>query len=152
MTDTIERFIQEDLSCYGQHNPCPKSLTVVNGELWRHYELGAIHGFILWNEKYIDGPANKFWIASISEDDENWFVDEGMFMDAAWVNAVNATWQRMVKWRSEHIVQGWQQGADISNPGEYVSKTIKEVIPEKVMWEGEPDNSVLGTNYCYINE
>lgn len=148
----IERFVKEDLSDYGQWNPCPKSLTVVNGELWRHYELGAIYGFVLWNVKYSDG-SDKFYIASIKEDDEYWYTpDDAMFMDAAWTNAVNVTWQRMVKWRSEHIVQGWQQGADISNPGEYISKTIKEIVSEEIMWEGEPDNAVLGTNYCYINK
>lgn len=147
----IEQFVKEDLSCYGQGNTCPKSLTVVNGDLWRHYELGAIYGFVLWNEKGSDG-FNKFWIASIREDDEYWFAsDDAMFMDAAWTDAVNTTWQRMVKWRAEHIVQGWQQGADITNPSEYISKTIKEIVPEEIMWEGQPDCDVLGTNYCYIN-
>jgi len=51
--ENIERFVEEDLEKYGRHNPCPKSLTIVNGKFWRHYELGAIIGFVIYNE-FID--------------------------------------------------------------------------------------------------
>ena len=55
----IEEFIEKDLEKYDQYNPCPKSLTIVEGKLWRHYELGAIYGFIIYNEFQEDYVTNK---------------------------------------------------------------------------------------------
>ena len=98
----IKNDIEKDLSKYGQHNPCPMSLTVIdalNNKLWRHYELGAIMGFVIYN-CYDDetGEYDRFQIASIGEDDEHWFFrEDNMDMNASWVDAVDETWRRVVR-------------------------------------------------------
>lgn len=53
----LKNFVKKDLGKYGQNNPCPMSLTIVEGKHWRHYELGAIYGFVVYNrfETY-NGP------------------------------------------------------------------------------------------------
>ena len=155
----IEKFIEEDLSIYGQHNPCPKSLTVVKGKYWRHYELGAIIGFVIYNE-FIKDPWKKdepeqeyFRISTIEEDDEYWFAPRSpMLIDAGWITAVNVTWQRIVEWQKKHLIMGWDKGADITNPKEYRKEQREPIVPEKIMWEDEPDNAVLGTKYLCNDE
>lgn len=156
----IERFVEEDLSDYGQHNPCPKSLTIVNGNLWRHYELGAILGFVIYNE-FIKDPWDKekpakeyFRISTIHEDDENWFAPSlPMLVDAGWIKAIDITWQRVVEWQKKHLIMGWDKGANITNPDEYRNEQKEPIVPEIIMWEdAEPDNAVLGTKYCFNDE
>lgn len=150
----IEKFIEKDLSEYGQDNPCPKSLTIVEGNLWRHYELGAIYGFVIYNE-FIDDFYDKskpkqeyFRIASIEEDDEYWFAPNSpMLIDAGWIKAIDVTWQRVVEWQKKYLIQGWDKGANISNPNEYRREQRIPIVPEIIMWEDEPDNAVLGTKY-----
>lgn len=157
--EKIEKFVEEDLSMYGQHNPCPKSKTVVNGKLWRHYELGAIYGFVIYNEFLKDPwhkekpPKEYFRISSIEENDENWFAPSAsMLVDAGWITAINNTWQRIVDWQKKYLVQGWAKGADITNPDEYKREQRTPIVPEIIMWDDEPDNAVLGTKYCYNDE
>ena len=158
--DNIEDFVNEDLSIYGQDNPCPKSLTIVNGNLWRHYELGAIIGFVIYNE-FLDDCFDKtkpkkeyFRISTIHEDDEYWFAPTtSMLVDAGWIKAIDVTWKRVVEWQNKHLIMGWDKGADISNPDEYRNEQKEPIVPEKIMWEDEePDNAVLGTKYCFNNE
>lgn len=150
--ENIESFVERDLSIYGQHNPCPKSLTKVEGKYWRHYELGAILGFVIYNEFISlrkDEPEEEYFrISTIEEDDEYWRAPETpMLMDAGWINAVNTTWQRVVEWQKKHLIMGWDKGADITNPKEYRKEQKEPIVPEKIMWDDEPDNAVLGTKY-----
>lgn len=158
--ENIEKFIEEDLEKYGQHNPCPKSLTIVNGNLWRHYELGAIVGFVIYNE-FIDDCFDKskqkkeyFRISTIQEDDEYWFAPTvPLLADAGWIKAINVTWKRVVEWQSKHLIMGWDRGADTSNPAEYRNEQKVPIVPEIIMWEDEePDNAVLGIKYCFNDE
>lgn len=155
--DFFKNMVSNDLGKYGQDNPCPMSLTIVEGKLWRHYELGAIYGFVVYNrfETY-NGSETEWWgIASIQEDDEYWFVSDcSMNMAAFWIEAVNKTWQRMVKWTKEHLREGWMPGANLSNPNEYKRLVIKPIVPEIVDWASneEPDNAVLGTKFSIIND
>lgn len=148
----INKLVKEDLSKYGQHNACPKSLTVVKDKFWRHYELGAIYGFVIYNE-FIDNQ-EYFRIASLEEDDENWFAPRcGMCVDSAWTNAINITWQRIVEWYNAHIRQGWEKDADVSNPAEYKRELKLPIEPEVIMWDDDiPDNAVLGKKFLYIDE
>ena len=157
---TIEEFVEKDLSCYGQHNPCPKSLTIVEGKNWRHYELGSILGFLIFNQSYTtrrdgkDVEEEGFYITTIEEDDEYWFApSHPMYMSAAWTIAVDNTWKRMVEWRKKHLIMGWEKGANITNPEEYKNEVKVPIVPEVIEWEDEePDNAVLGTKYVYIDE
>ena len=158
--EDIENFVEQDLSIYGQHNSCPKSLTIVNGNLWRHYELGAILGFVIYNE-FIKDPCDKekpakeyFRISTIEEDDENWRAPSlPMLVDAGWIKAIDVTWQRVVEWQKKHLIMGWDRGANITNPDEYRNEQKEPIVPEVIMWEDEePDNAVLGTKYCFNDE
>lgn len=151
----LKNFVEKDLGKYGQNNPCPMSLTIVEGKLWRHYELGAIYGFVVYNRFETYGSKEWWGIASIQEDDENWFVSDcSMNMSAFWIEAVNKTWQRMVKWTKEHIREGWMPGANLSNPNEYKRLVIKPIVPEVINWAPNevPDNDVLGTKFSIIKE
>ena len=152
----LKNFVEKDLGKYGQDNPCPMSLTIVEGKLWRHYELGAIYGFVVYNRFETYNGSKEWWgIASIQEDDEYWFVSDcSMNMSAFWIEAVNKTWQRMVKWTKEHLREGWMPGANLSNPNEYKRLVIKPIVPEIVDWapNEEPDNYVLGTKFSMIKE
>ena len=90
-------------------------------------------------------------IMSINEDDENWSIPHGsMLMDSAWITAVNNTWQRAVEWSNKHLTQGWERGADITDPGQYVRRQKEPIVNETVQWDDEPDNAVLSTKYSYI--
>lgn len=61
--------IKEEIDIYGQHYPCPKSKTVVEThdgkQYWRHYEFGAIYGFVyLMNMLHIGMKSQKKCIES----------------------------------------------------------------------------------------
>ena len=152
-----ENFIKQDLGNYGQHNPCPMSLTIVEGKYWRHYELGAIYGFVVYNRFETFNGSEKEWfgVASICEDDENWFIsNHPMNMAVFWIEAVNKTWQRTVKWSKEHLREGWLPDRDLTNPNEYSRLVIKPIVPEVIDWpaDEEPDNAVLGTKFSRIED
>ena len=148
----IDELIMKDLAVYGQDNPCPKSLTVVEGKLFRHYELGAIYGFCIYNQIDSDGK-QWFGVMSIEEDDENWFLpSQPMNMAAAWIPAISETWERVEKWYSEYIREGWKDDENFGKPEFYVRELKKPLKNEVVMYEGEPDNAVLGTKNLTIDE
>lgn len=138
----IERFVNLDLSKYGQDNPCPQSITIVNDDKFRHYELGSIIGFVVFSED--DG---RFMISKIEEDDEYWFASEHpMYMHAGWVKEVNKTWQRMVKWIDDNLVIGWDKDSPDYGKAEAYRQEIKtELKNEIVPWpNGIAANNVLG--------
>ena len=111
--------IMKDLSVYDQDNPCPKSLTVVEGEFFRHYELGAIYGFCIYNQ-IVDGEP-WFGIMSLEEDDEFWFIpSHPMNMSSFWCNAVNETWQRVIKWYNEYLFEGWKDNESFGDSRAWV--------------------------------
>ena len=156
--DKIKDKIKEEINIYGQHQPCPKSKTVVEThdgkQYWRHYEFGVIYGFVLFNE-YVayrdEKPEEMYRIIPINKDDENWSISpDSMTMDIAWFTAVNNTWQRIVKWRNKHLIQGWGKSADITDPGQYVHKQKEPIGNETIQWDDVPDNAVLNTKYTYI--
>lgn len=138
-----KEMIERDLGVYGQDNPCPRSLTIVEGDSWRHYELGAIYGFVVYNNE------GWFGLASCEEDDENWSVPEHpMCVSSFWSSAINETWSRMAAWIDEYIFEGWPEGIP-PLPENYVRKLKKPLKSEEIFAKGEPDNAVLGTKYCY---
>lgn len=150
--------IKEEIDIYGQHYPCPKSKTVVEThdgkQYWRHYEFGAIYGFVLFNE-YVayrdEKPEEMYRIMPINKDDENWSISpDSMTMDIAWFTAVNNIWQRIVEWRNKHLIQGWGKSADITDPSQYVRKQKEPIVNETIQWNDVPDNAVLNTKYVYI--
>jgi len=152
----IKNDIEKDLSKYWQNNPCPMSLTVidnVNKNLWRHYELGEIMGFVIYNcydeetKEY-----NRFQITSIGEDDENWFFrKENMDMNASWIDAVDETWRRVVRWKKKHLRMGWPIGSPLTSEN-WISEVVEPIVEESVPFPHEPHNAVLGTRYAYIDE
>lgn len=90
-------------------------------------------------------------IMPINKDDENWSISpDSMTMDIAWFTAVNNIWQRIVEWRNKHLIQGWEKGADITDPGQYVRKQKEPIVNETIQWDDVPDNAVLNTKYTYI--
>lgn len=110
--EDIKRFVQEDLSEYGQDNQCPISETVILGDgLFRHYELGSIIGYVCWNE-FIEYDGEKhmsIMISEVKEDDEYWFAPRTpMYMAAAWMNDMKKTLSRMYKWYHEHFFEGFK--------------------------------------------
>lgn len=142
----IDELIMKDLAIYGQDNPCPKSLTVVEGEFFRHYELGSIYGFCIYNQ-IVDGEP-WFGIMSLEEDDEFWFIpSHPMNMSSFWCNAVNETWQRVVKWYNEYLFEGWKDNASFGDSRTWVCEVKKTIVPEVIMSEGLPDNSMFNTKY-----
>lgn len=99
----IKELIEKDLYKYDQDNSYPESLTIKEGDLFRHYELGPIIGFCIWNQINMDG-SQWFGIQELHEDDDFWFIPEqGMFMSCAWISEVNKTWKRLISWFDEHI-------------------------------------------------
>ena len=148
----IDELIMKDLAVYGQDNPCPKSLTVVEGKLFRHYELGAIYGFCTYNQFESNGE-QWFGVMSIEEDDEYWFIpSHPMNIAAAWIPAVSETLERAKKWYSDHIIEGWRDDENFGKPEFYVHELKKPLKNEVIMSDGEPDNAVLGTKYLTIDE
>jgi hypothetical protein len=103
---TREEMIEQDLGCYNDNNPAPKSLTIP-GKNWRHYELGPIVGFVIYAKEGDEGK-NWFGFAEIEEDDGNWFIpDHAMDMSAYWIDSVAKTLKRMVQWKLEHLQIGF---------------------------------------------
>lgn len=152
----IKNDIEKDLNKYWQNNPCPMSLTViddVNKNLWRHYELGAIMGFVIYNcydEKTKE--YNRFQITSIGEDDENWFFrKENMDMNASWIDAADETWRRVVRWKKKHLRMGWPVGSPLTSEN-WISEVVEPIVEECIPFPHEPHNAVLGTRYAYIEE
>ena len=147
----IDELIMKDLAVYGQDNPCPKSLTVVEGKLFRHYELGEIYGFCVYN--HFDSSGEQwFGVMSIEEDDEYWFIpSQPMNIAAAWIPAISRTWERTKKWYSDHIIEGWRDDENFGKPGFYVHELKKPLKNEVIMFDGEPDNAVIGTKYLIID-
>lgn len=127
--EDIERFVEEDLSEYGQDNPCPMSETVILGDgLFRHYELGHIVGFVLWNEwREYDGKKRMaLMISQVEEDDEFWFAPRTpTHMSASWMNDMMKTLTRMHKWYHKHFIDGFDKG-------ECKCEMIKPVEQEKI--------------------
>ena len=147
MEDSFVRsLVKKDLEKYGQNNPCPKSLTITDGRMWRHYELGSIYGFVVYNQMLQDGE-EWFGIAAIEEDDEYWFVPQsGMNMAAFWASAVRTTYNRMADWITSHIFEGWDKGKAMEERA-YVRRILKPIENEVIMFDGEPDNAVLGKKW-----
>ena len=128
----IKELISKDLSIYTQDNPYPKSLTIVKGDSWRHYELGPIIGFVIWNEPKYN---KREWVGimEIHEDDMFWFVPEyPIYMAAAWIKDVSNTMQRMKNWYNEHIFEGYEDPKHRGESGYYVTKYLKEIKPEEI--------------------
>ena len=135
----ISDFIKKDLSEISMNDLYSiKSLTVVDGSSWRHYELGPVVGFILWNvNNYHQQGQDWIGMAQISEDDMYWYApDEALFLHAAWINQVLETLSRLKKWYDEYIFQGWEeaipQAAECGGPMHWVVRYKKEIKPEKV--------------------
>lgn len=152
----IKNDIERDLSKYGQRNPCPMSLTVIdalNNKLWRHYELGAIMGFVIYNcYDNETGEYDRFQIASIGEDDEHWFFrKDNMDMNASWVDAVDETWRRVVRWKKKHLRIGWPIGSPLTAEN-WISEVKEPIVEECIPFPHEAHNAVLGTRYAYIDE
>ena len=127
--EDIERFVEEDLSEYGQDNQCPMSETVILGDgLFRHYELGPIVGFVLWNEwrEYNGERHMALMISQVEEDDEFWYAPRTpTHMSASWMNDMMKTLTRMHKWYHEHFIDGFDKG-------EWKCEIIKPVEQEKI--------------------
>ena len=124
----IERFVNSDLRKYDQDNPCPISKTIISNDgSFRHYELGAIIGYVLFG-KVIDGKIKTF-ISQIEEDDEYWFAPTApMYMSGAWINSAKKTFDRMKEWYDEHIFEGFVDG-------KWQNKVIKEITNEEIFRE-----------------
>lgn len=94
----IEQFIRNDLSEY----PCyeyPLSKTVVNGISWRHYELGSICGFIIYNVFNHVEEKEVIKIAYICNDDGNWFsTEKPMNLNVRWIDDIFKTLDRAKIW------------------------------------------------------
>ena len=141
--EDIEQFVKDDLSEYGQDNPCPISQTVLLGDgMFRHYELGSIIGFVLWNEwhEYDGKKQMALMISQVNEDDEYWFAPRTpMYMAASWMNDMKKTITRMHKWYHERFIDG---GKD----GKWVLEEIKPVEQEiKYGKGGEPGTWLFAT-------
>ena len=118
-------IINQDIEVFDQENLYPESMTIVEEDgTWRHYEFGSIRGFCIYNQKY-DGK-DSYYIISLEEDDENWRVAEnGMLMSVFWMAEVNKTWQRIIKWKEEHLRVEWKGG-------EYIEEIRNPIVPEYV--------------------
>lgn len=100
---TLDEYIAEDLAIYDQEHIPPKSLTKRNGEYFRHYELGEVRGFMVWNEFDNDGK-QWFGIMSIEEDDGFYSpASHALYVSAFWVNTIGKAWDRMRAWINEHL-------------------------------------------------
>ena len=70
-----------------------------------------------------------------------------MNMSSFWCNAVNETWQRVVKWYNEYLFEGWKDNASFGDSRTWVCEVKKTIVPEVIMSEGLPDNSMFNTKY-----
>lgn len=95
----IESLIQKDLGCYTQDSGYPSSLTIRDEITWRHYELGEILGFVVWQQ-----DEGFIGIASVSEDD-GFFAPapHPMLISAYWTKYVYETFKRMKEWIDENV-------------------------------------------------
>lgn len=138
----IDELIMKDLAIYDQDNLYPKTLTVVEGKLFRHYELGPIYGFCIYNQITADG-SQWFGLMSLEEDDEFWFIpSHGMNIAASWCNDINETWKRTVDWFNEYILEGWRDDENYGNPAFWVSEIKKPIVPELVEHTWRPSNLI----------
>ena len=94
----IKKLIKKDLECYTQDSGFPQSLTVRDDITWRHYELGEILGFVVWqDENFID-------LTSIEEDDMYFQpARHPMYVSAFWTTLIHQTFTRMKEWIDENI-------------------------------------------------
>ena len=116
----LEEFVKYDLGNYDQEYLYPKSLTIADDN-WRHYELGEIIGFVVFNDNGWIG------LAELEEDDDFWFVsNHSMYISAAWTECVYETFTRMRNWIKEHVFIGRDE------TGEWVEKLIKPIQSEEI--------------------
>lgn len=95
----IGEIIKTDLSCYTQDTGHPKSITIRDNITWRHYELGEIKGFVVWEDE-----DRWIGITSITEDDGFFSEDSHeLYMSAFWTPYVFETFFRMTKWIKENL-------------------------------------------------
>lgn len=99
----IKKFINEDLAIYPNYS-YPISKTVVNDNLWRHYELGPAYGFIIYNET--DDCNHPIKIASIELNSHgNWIAPEDpMNFSSMYFTDVYQTFERALCWYQIHII------------------------------------------------
>lgn len=117
----LEELVKYDLEDYDQEYLYPKSLTIANDDNWRHYELGPIIGFIVFNDNGWIG------LAELEEDDDFWDVPKySMHISAAWTNQVHETFTRMNNWIKEHLFLGEDE------TGQWVEKLIKPIQSEEI--------------------
>lgn len=120
MNDKIIDFVKRDLGEYDQENLYPYSKTVVEGDSFRHYELGPIIGYLLFGNLNDIGSTA---ITQIEEDDEFWFAPETpMFISAYWISPAHDTLSRMKDWFEEHIFMGYDNDHVYKS---YLKKEIK---------------------------
>lgn len=134
--EDIDRYVREDLTRFDQDNPAPLSLTVLfesedgKHNMFRHYELGPIMGFIVVG--YIPQDEEhcvSAMISEIHEDDEYWFApNTPMQMSMAWTYGAIKTLIRMEKWCDEHFFEGFVNG-------KWISRIDKDIVPEEVYRE-----------------
>ena len=119
MTYNIKQKVEEDLKVYDQENLYPSSLTIHDGEYWRHYELGPCYGFVVYNTISKNGE-NWFGIMALEEDDDFWYIPEqGMHSSSYWVEDLYKTLGRVKDWIEEHLYEGYDGDC-------WVTKVIKE--------------------------
>ena len=140
----VKEYVESDLSEYGQSNPAPLSLTIVEDDgSFRHYELGPIVGYLIIGLKNKDCPNYyHFMVTEIHEDDEHWFAPSApLYMDAAWLYTVSSTMKRAQKWFKEHIKQHYDYAKSENSYTEFLKPIEDETIFEK---NGESACPVLG--------
>lgn len=111
----FRQMVEKDLGHFTDSNPAPKSLTIP-GKHWRHYELGAVVGFVIY-VKECPGGKIRFATVELQEDDGNWFVPSWdnkneNWINAYWLDTVSETLQRMVAWKNKHLQIGFKRGED----------------------------------------
>jgi len=138
--ENIDEYVNEDLSKYDQEHPAPLSLTItLEDGSFRHYELGACVGYLLYGSKNADSNYYHVMLAEIHEDDEHWFAPSTpLHMNAAWMKGTINTLQRAEKWYKEHIKQCYENG-------KYHTEFLKPIEYEEIFKEnGESACPVLG--------
>lgn len=102
----IYNMIISDLSEYGQHDQAPKSLTLGDKKIFRHYELGSCFGLVAFNPGHI-------MICEIKEDDDNWFCfnnTDKISYDSSWIKTKIELYSRMQNWLDENLTRGYYSG------------------------------------------
>lgn len=134
--DDFDEIIDCDLGNYSQWNPAPKTLTIVlpNGR-WRHYELGEVIGFVVYNEIEPSTNRMRFEVRSITEDDGNYAPAEHPFHACQfWVHTIQETYNRLCEWCKEHLYEGWPEGTPHTRAN-YRREVIKPIVSECVKRE-----------------